>query len=158
MSAARNQNWKQSLQAYPPPSRPGMPVLLIQGWYYLIFGLWVAVGLATIQSHTFPEPGFSQFWMLRVIGVAVAIVGVFLIRASRRKSARSIFTALVIATPTLLAAGEIVAMLNSKLPPTFMIDSVMELGFLVWWVFAIMSSSHLFRIGGEEPSGMTGHV
>src|SRR5947209_17446989 len=68
----------------PPPPRPESPVQLIQGCYYVIAGLAVAIGLSTLQSVTGPRVDLPNLWIARLIGAAVACVGVALIIASRR--------------------------------------------------------------------------
>jgi hypothetical protein len=158
MSTASNETWKQSLRDYPPPPRPEMPVLLIQGWYYLIIGLWVAVGLSMFQSQTLPEVGLSQMWLVRLVGALVGIAGVGLIRMSRMGTSTLTAYSIGIGIALFLFVVEVVAMMNSLLPPTFMLDTAMELGFLVWWAFADIANVVLARRSQNETTGMHGHA
>jgi hypothetical protein len=130
------QTLQQSLKDYQPPPRAESPVLLLQGWYYVIAGLWAASGLSTLQAPTLPGFGFTQMWEIRVIGSVIALIGVVLIRASKRNESVAEVSFVAIATALVLGILELVLLLNDQLPMTFLIDAGMQLGFLFWWAVA----------------------
>jgi len=117
----------------PPPPRPESPIQFIQGCYYLIAGVGVAIGLTTLQSVTGPPTDLPHLWIARVLGAAVAAAGVGLIIASRRVDPIRI----AVGGPMLLAL--VLTLINTlgvatgSLPKTFLLDIGMELGFLTWW-------------------------
>lgn len=141
---------EQSIRDYPPPARAESPVQLIQGWYYFIVGLWVALGIVYLQSPTQPTMHLSHLWVVRCVGFFAAIVGIGLIWASGRKKENSLLTGGAITLTILFGLAEVIAMINGTLPVTFLLDTAMELGFFVWWMFALYFGERL--IGRTTPS------
>src|SRR4051812_31674047 len=68
----------------PPPPRPGSPIQTVQGWYYVIAGLAVALGLSTLQSATGRGVDLPHLWIARVVGALIACCGLGLIVAAGR--------------------------------------------------------------------------
>jgi hypothetical protein len=128
---------KLSIQEYPPPARREVLVQLIQGWYYLFLGLCVALAIGLFQSDSHPTLGLTHLWFIRGLGVFVALVGVYLIRASRFAQSSTITTVGPTALSVLLGIGEVAEFLNSILPAPFLMDTVMQFGFFFWWMLAI---------------------
>jgi hypothetical protein len=139
------QTLSQSLRDYPPPPRTESPIQLIQGWYYIFVGLWVALALGTLQSPVSPVLNLSHMWIVRGIGAGLALVGVGLIRASWRKDSISLAIGAPVALAVIIALSEVIAMANDVLPSTFLMDTGMEFGFLVWWAIAIYRGESLVR-------------
>jgi hypothetical protein len=150
MSAAE----ELSIRDYPPPARAESPIQLIQGWYYVVIGLWVAIGIAYLQSPTQPTLNLTHLWIVRGIGALVAVVGIGLIRASRQKESISLATGGAIALAVVLGLIEVVAMANGLLPATFMLDTGMEFGFLIWWMVALYYGESLIRRPHPPVDGM----
>jgi hypothetical protein len=149
---------QQSWIDYPPPARTESPIQLIQGWYYILVGLWVAIGVGSLQSPVFPMQGLSQFWLARVIGILLALAGVGLVYASRQKASISFAIGAPIFLAVLIGLFEVVAMVNEALPTPFMLDTAMELGFLVWWAIAIYHGEELVRSKNEPVGGSSGQM
>ncbi len=134
-----------SIRDYPPPARAESPIQLIQGWYYAVIGLWVAIGLASLQSPTQPILNLTHFWVIRAIGALMVVVGIGMIRASRQKESIPVARGGPITLAVVLGLVEVVALANGLLPATFMLDTGMEFGFLVWWVLALYHGESLVR-------------
>jgi hypothetical protein len=143
-----------SIRDYPPPARAESPVQLVQGWYYVVIGLWVAIGIASLQSPTQPTLNLTHFWIVRAIGAFMAVVGIGMIRASRQKESISLATGGPIALAVVLGLAEVVALANGLLPATFMMDTGMEFGFLVWWAVALYHGESLIRRPHSPVDGM----
>jgi hypothetical protein len=133
------QTLTQSLRDYPPPSRKESPIQLIQGWYYVVVGLWVALAIETLQSPTIPVLNLSHLWIVRVFGASLALVGIGLIYASKRKESIPSAVGGPMIVAVMVGLAEIVALANGVLPTTFLMDSFMELWFVVWWMVALYS-------------------
>jgi hypothetical protein len=84
-------------------------------------------------------------WIVRGIGAGLALVGVGLIRASWRKDSISLAIGAPVALAVIIALSEVIAMANDVLPSTFLMDTGMEFGFLVWWAIAIYRGESLVR-------------
>jgi hypothetical protein len=128
---------ERSLRDYPPPRRAEAPIQLIQGWYYLVVGLWVAIGITSLQSPSHPTLGLAHMWIARAIGLVAAVVGIGLIIASRQKKAFFLTSGGPIALAVLLILLEVITMVTGLLPTTFLLETGVELGFLIWWTFAL---------------------
>jgi hypothetical protein len=128
---------ERSLRDYPPPRRAEVPIQLIQGWYYLVVGLWVAIGITSLQSPSHSTLELSHMWIARAIGLVAAVVGIGLIIASRQKKAIFLASGGPIALAVLIIILEVIAMVTDLLPATFLLDTGMEFGFLIWWTFAL---------------------
>lgn len=123
----------------PPPARPDAPVQLFQGCYYLVVGLWAAIGLSTWQSPAAPVVGLRYEWGVRLIAAIAAAVGLGLIIASRRRAPVFLATWVGVIATIVLAVVDIVGLSLKVLPYTFLIDMVLEVVFFIWWMFALAS-------------------
>jgi hypothetical protein len=128
---------ERSIRDYSPPRRAESPIQLIQGWYYVVVGLWVAIGITSLQSPSHPTLGLSHMWIVRVIGLVAAVMGVGLIRVSRQKNVIFLTSVGPITLAVLLSLLEVIAMVTGLLPTTFLLDTGVEFGFLIWWTFAL---------------------
>jgi hypothetical protein len=139
----------------PPPPRPESPIQTVQGWYYLIAGLAVALGIATLQSVTGPRVDLPNLWIARVFGVVVACIGVGLIIAAKRTER----VRAAIGGPMLLAAVlaliNVIGMANGALPMTFLIDLAMEIGFITWWAFELYVTATPYEAGAVRANAQT---
>jgi len=117
----------------PPPPRPESPIQLIQGSYYLVAGLFVAIGLNALQSVAGPQRDVDHLWYVRLCGALVAAAGVGLIIASRRIGQIRAATGGAMGLALILALLEGAGLAAGILPMTFLLDIGMQLGFLAWW-------------------------
>ncbi|HUR54877.1 MAG TPA: hypothetical protein VMZ71_12145 [Gemmataceae bacterium] len=111
------------------PSKPAAALQMVQGGYYVLAGLLVALAINTIQGPTdYPEGG-SNLWPVRVVAVAVAGLGAALL-ASGRTNAFTLpaWTGMWAALFLLLQTAAGVAF--GVLPMTFLIDAGLEALFL----------------------------
>jgi hypothetical protein len=128
---------ERSLRDYPPPRRAEAPIQLIQGWYYVVVGLWVAIGITSLQSPSHPTLDLGHIWIARAFGLVAAVVGIGLILASRQKKALFLASGGPIVLAVLIIILEVIAMVTDLLPTTFLLDTGVEFGFLIWWTFAM---------------------
>jgi hypothetical protein len=135
----------QSIRDYPPPPRSESPIQLLQGWYYVVVGLWVAIALGSFQSPISPVLDLSQMWLVRIVGFAFAIAGIGLIWASRQQESIPLAIGGPFTMALLAGVAEVIALANDVLPTTFLLDAAMQFGFLVWWMVAIYKGESLVR-------------
>jgi len=139
------QTLSQSLRDYPPPPRSESPIQLLQGWYYVVVGLWVGIALGSFQSPISPVLDLSHMWVVRIVGTAFAIAGIGLIWASGQKESISLAIGGPFTMALLAGVAEVIALANDVLPTTFLLDAAMQFGFLVWWMVAIYKGESLVR-------------
>jgi len=152
------QTLSQSLRDYPPPPRVEAPIQLLQGWYYLIAGLWVAAALGSFQSPVSPVMELNHMWFVRLLGVGLALAGVGLIYASRKKESISLAIGAPLTIAVFVSVAEIIALANDLLPATFLMDTGMELGFIFWWALALYHGTILTRDSDQLFSKSAGGI
>jgi hypothetical protein len=115
------------------PSKPAAALQMVQGGYYVLAGLLVALAVETITGPTdYPERPAS-LWPVRVVALAVAGLGVALI-ASGRTAAFTLPAWTGMWAALLLLLLTVVGMGMGVLPMTFLIDTALEALFLGCWV------------------------
>lgn len=137
----------------PPPPRPESPIQLIQGCYYVIAGLGVAIGLSTLQSVTGPRVDLPNQWIVRVVAVLVACIGIGLIVASRRIERIRVAVGGPMILAVCLTLLNVLGIANGALPMTFLLDIGMEIGFITWWAFELYAASE-----AAEPGVLPAHA
>jgi hypothetical protein len=122
---------------YPPPPRRESPIQLFQGCYYVLVGLWVAIGLSTWQSPAAPVDALRYEWFVRLAAAIAAAIGIGLILVSRRRTPSFAGTWTGILTPLVIALVEVIGLALRQLPYTFLIELVLEVGFFAWWMVSL---------------------
>ncbi len=128
---------ERSIRDYPAPRRIEAPIQLIQGCYWIVVGCWVAVAISSFQSSSHPTLDLSHMWIARLVGAVAALAGVGLIIASRQTRSIYLASGIAIGLAVFILVLEVVAMVMRLLPTTFLLDSGVEIGFLMWWAFAM---------------------
>ena len=115
------------------PSKPTAALQMVQGGYYVLAGLLVALAIETIQGPTDYAEGGTNFWPVRVVAVAVAGLGVAML-VSGRTAAFTLpaWTGMWAALGLLLVSAG--GMAFGLLPMTFLIDAALEALFLGVWL------------------------
>jgi len=116
----------------------GQAIQTIQGLYYVIGGLWVALLIQMFQSETSPHYDLSRLWAVRVIGLFVAVFGAALIASGRKKDGPFVGGGIAMCVALILSVLNTVCLTTGVLPPLFLIDAGVELGFAGWWAVAIL--------------------
>ena len=109
-------------------------VLHVQGYVYVVTGLWPVLHVASFESLTGPK--FDHF-LLHTVGLLLAAIGAGLLWALRdgRPDAGTLIVAAGAATA--LAGIDVVYFLNGRLPPIYLADAVMELTFVTAGLYGL---------------------
>lgn len=99
-------------------------LLLAQGIYYLVTGVWPLLDLVTFQRVTGPK---TDLWLVHMVGVLVTVLGAAFLAASRRKEPAPEMLGLAVAA----AAGFIVvevlyAGLLRIISPVYLADAALH--------------------------------
>lgn len=103
---------------------------LVQGSYYVLTGLWPLVHYASFELVTGPK---SDDWLVRTTGLLIAAVGANLLLAARSRPSHISATTGLAAGLALGGPGAWYAA-KGTVPPIYLIDATLELGFVVAWV------------------------
>ncbi|HKY33204.1 MAG TPA: hypothetical protein VJV23_11755 [Candidatus Polarisedimenticolia bacterium] len=101
-------------------------LLALQGIYYLLTGIWPLVDIASFQAVTGPK---QDLWLVRTVGVLVAVIGGSLLAAARGCQEPGAAVLLLAAGSALgLAAIDVRYALTGVISPVYLADAAAELG------------------------------
>lgn len=122
----------------PLPQEPwimgGVYLARAQGAVFLVSGIWPVLHRRSFEAVTGPK---ADFWLVKTVGLLLAVIGAALARAGTRAAPTS-ETALVAAGSAAALAGIDLAYATSgRISRIYLLDAAMELGFvaawLAWW-------------------------
>jgi hypothetical protein len=108
-------------------------VLIVQGAYYTLTGLWPIVDIESFQSVTGPK---TDLWMLRTLGLLLAIVGSVLLFSTRHGKPPLEIVVLALAMATALLLVDFIVVFSRTVPLRYLFDAVMQAGLIFWWTRA----------------------
>lgn len=114
-------------------SLAGIPVL--QGLYFLATGIWPLLSMRTFEAVTGPK---VDRWLVKTVGVLVAVIGVSLLADARRPSRGS--HVLGVGSAAALAGVDVVYSLRGRISKIYLLDAVLEALLVTLWV-----------VGGRRP-------
>jgi energy-converting hydrogenase Eha subunit E len=106
------------------------PVALVQGAYYLVTGIWPLVSIASFQFVTGPK---TDLWLVKTVGVLIAVIGVGLLIAAYRRRTTLEIRLIAIGSALGLIAIDVGYVFLDVIPPIYLLDAVVELVLVVWW-------------------------
>lgn len=108
-------------------------VLLAQGGYYLLTGLWPILSIRTFQWVTGKK---TDVWLVKTFGALVAAVSVPLLIAGRRGVVDTQTLALGVGAACALGLADVVYTLKRKISPVYMLDALAEAGIVAGYLAA----------------------
>jgi hypothetical protein len=104
---------------------------LVQGWYYLLTGIWPLVHYPSFEAVTGPK---TDVWLVKTVGVLIIPIGLALI-AGRKKPE---FPIVLLATAS--AAGfagiDIYYSLSGTIKWIYLLDAAAQIMLLIGWACA----------------------
>jgi hypothetical protein len=112
----------------PARLRGARSVLVVQGWVYVVTGLWPVVHIASFEWVTGEK--FDDF-LVHTVGLLLFVIGAGLLRALR--AARPPAEIVLVASGSALALAliDLVYVANGRLSPIYLLDAGVELVFLL---------------------------
>lgn len=111
-------------------------MLVCQGLYYAATGIWPLVDRRTFQAATGPK---ADFWLAETVGALVSVVGGTLVVAGVRGESGPEIRLLAAGSAAALAAIEVTYVAGGSIRRVYLLDALLELGFLSWHVGVIVS-------------------
>jgi hypothetical protein len=107
------------------------PTLAIaQGLYFLVTGVWPLVSIGTFEAITGPK---TDRWLVKAIGVLVALIGFVLTRAGVRSSVSPDLALLAQGSAAGLACIDIIYVSRGRISPVYALDAVVEAILAMLW-------------------------
>jgi hypothetical protein len=126
------------------PTKFGQMLQAVQGGYYVLAGLGVALFLDSLRTPIVTEDPRPGDWVVRAVALAVAGVGAALLYSGWWGRGRAVPAGLGMWVALFLLAQTAAGMALGMLPTTFLVDAALEGLFLALWV-AVM-----FQKVGEQ--------
>jgi hypothetical protein len=111
-------------------------VAFAQGLYYVISGGWSLVDIASFQKLTGRK---TDLWLVKTVGLLLVAIGAGLILAGTRNEFEPALILIGMGSAAALLAIEVVYVLKRVIPRIYLVDGVVEAGFLVGWVAGLLS-------------------
>jgi hypothetical protein len=118
-------------------------VLWLQGFYFLVTGVWPLVSIETFQQVTGRKTdnwtgSQADHWLVMTVGVLITAIGLALLGAAIRKS-RSLEAALLaVASAVGLAAIDLIYVSRGVIAPVYLADAGLEVLLLVAWLLVLI--------------------
>lgn len=103
----------------------------LQGLYFLVTGIWPLVSIGTFQWVTGPK---VDLWLVKTVGLLIAVIALTLLMAARRESIGPEVCFLAMASAAALAAVDILYAVSGRIRDIYLLDAVVEIGFIVLWL------------------------
>jgi cytochrome bd-type quinol oxidase subunit 2 len=108
-------------------------IALVQGVFYLATGVWPLLDIDSFQVVTGPK---VDLWLVRTVGVLVAVIGTVLLLAVQRRRITAEIAILAVGSAIGLAGIDLLYALSGRISSIYLADAVVELGLAGFWVLA----------------------
>jgi hypothetical protein len=103
-------------------------ILLMQGVYYVITGIWPLVSMRTFEMVTGPK---TDDWLVQTVGVLAATIGTTLLVGSRRLPANRETLVLSILSAISFCAVDVVFALSGVISRIYLVDAAFQVAAIV---------------------------
>jgi hypothetical protein len=108
-------------------------LLLVQGLYFLVTGIWPLVHMASFLAVTGPK---TDLWLVQTVGAVLAVIGASLCTAgiqSWREPVGPNVWMLAVGSAAVLTAVDVVFTAKRMIPPIYLLDAAAEVLLLIAW-------------------------
>src|SRR4051812_30772930 len=105
-------------------------VLLAQGVYFFLTGLWPIIHMPSFLIVTGPK---SDLWLVRTVGLLIAVAGAAMTAAGIDGESGLPILIVAIGSAAALAAVDIIYVALGTIAKIYLIDAMLELGLLAAW-------------------------
>jgi hypothetical protein len=107
------------------------PVLLVQGFYYLVTGVWPLVSIETFMMVTGPK---TDLWLVRTVGVLIAVIAASLLASACRRVTTPETVVLAVGAALALTAVDVIYVSLGTIDKVYLLDAAAELALVAWWL------------------------
>ena len=105
-------------------------VARIQGWFYVLTGLWSLVDLDSFQAVTGPK---ADLWLVYTVGALVSAIGLALLVAAGNDRIGVETMTLAVGSALVLAAIDVTFVAREVISSIYLLDAAAELALVGWW-------------------------
>ena len=105
---------------------------LAQGLYFLVTGIWPLVSIRTFEAVTGPK---ADDWLVKTVGVQVAVVGAVLVLAGLREAVTPEIVLLAVGSALGLTGIDVWYAARRVISRIYLLDAAAELVLVGLWTF-----------------------
>lgn len=106
---------------------------MIQGVYFGVTGIWPLVSIGTFQKVTGPK---KDLWLVRTVGVVIAVIGIVLVMAGWRSSVTPEIAVLAIGSALGLGLIDVFYSSIGTISKIYLLDAVAEAILIALWIWS----------------------
>jgi hypothetical protein len=99
-------------------------ILTIQGWFYVLMGVWPIMHMMSFEMVSGPK---KDKWLVKTVGLMICCSGIIFLKFSNDDAARF----LAILNAVCLGSIDVYYVMKKIIWKTYLIDAVIEVGFLI---------------------------
>jgi hypothetical protein len=104
---------------------------ILQGFYYLVTGVWPLVDIGSFQAVTGPK---NDLWLVHTVGVLVAVIGAVLLLAGFRRRVTTELAVLAVGSAVGLTGIDVFYVSRGVIADVYLGDALAELILVVLWL------------------------
>ena len=112
------------------PTDPAVRLARLQAGFYIATGIWPIVSIRSFEAVTGPK---VDRWLVKTVGLLVAIIGSALALASRRRAFPPEVVLVAAASAGALATIDTVYVAKRRISPVYLLDAVTEIALAAAW-------------------------
>jgi len=109
-------------------------LLLAQGIYYLLTGIWPLVSIGSFQKVTGPK---TDLWLVKMVAALIVVIGSVLIAAGWRGHSSEEVVILAIGSAIAFLIVDVFYALRGVIAQIYLGDAIAELGILIAWLIRL---------------------
>jgi hypothetical protein len=114
-------------------------LLLAQGIYYVISGIWPIIHMRSFLIVTGPK---TDLWLVKTVGILITVIGGALVVAGMNHQTTLEILILAIGSQLALTAIDVIYVAKKQIPKIYLLDALIESGFLLGWISLGIWGSH----------------
>jgi hypothetical protein len=111
-------------------------LLLAQGLYFFLTGVWPVVHMPSFVAVTGPK---RDLWLVRTVGLLIAVAGLAMIAAGASSVVSAPVLILALGSAAALAAVDVVYVALGTIAKIYLLDAALEIALLLAWAAALLS-------------------
>jgi hypothetical protein len=124
-------------------------LLLGQGVYYLVTGVWPLLSIATFQMVTGDK---TDLWLVKTVAVLIVVVAVTLLFAAWRGRKPPEAAVLAVGSALGLTAIDVIYVARGVIDPIYLADAAAEIVLIAAWGIVLLRDYRLRPAEGTAPA------
>jgi hypothetical protein len=118
-------------------------LLVLQGVYYLVTGLWPLVHIASFVYVTGPK---TDIWLVKMLSLLIACAGLALMKGSSERNNSFAINVLGITSAVSFIFIDLFCTLNGTISKVYLVDAFLQLFILVTWCILVFRKNPRYNV------------